>query len=89
MWGWLYTFIDLLFNALSLAIIIRVLLSWFRLNPYHPLVSFFHQITEPILAPLRRVIPPIGVLDITPLVALVLLEVVHRLLINVLISLFG
>ncbi len=78
--NWLYSFIDLLFYALNLAILIRVILSWLNVNPYHPLVSLVYQITDPILLPLRRIIPPLGMIDVTPIVAMILLSLVQRLL---------
>jgi YggT family protein len=77
---WLLQFIDLLFTALIFAIIARALLSWFNLAPGNPLVRMLNDVTEPILAPLRRVIPTIGMIDITPLVAILLLEFVQRIL---------
>ncbi|HZR98057.1 MAG TPA: YggT family protein [Chloroflexota bacterium] len=77
---WLRQFIDLLFTALIFAIIARALLSWFNLGPGNPLVRVLNDVTEPILAPLRRVIPTIGMIDITPLVAILLLEFVQRIL---------
>lgn len=76
------SFIEILFNVLSVAILLRVLLSWFNVNPFHPVVAFLDQITEPILGPLRRVIPPIGMIDATPIVALVLLQVVEMILLS-------
>jgi len=76
--SWLYSFIDLLFHALNLAILIRVITSWLNVNPYHPLVSFIYQITDPILVPLRRIIPPLGMIDSTPIIALILLSVVQQ-----------
>jgi YggT family protein len=63
--GFLRTFVDLLFQILILAIIARALLSWFPVrpgNPFYALAVILHQITEPILAPLRRVIPMIGMI---------------------------
>ncbi len=76
-------FIRILFDLLSVAILLRVTLSWFNVNPFHPVVAFLDQITEPILRPLRRVIPPVGMIDITPIVALLLLQVVEALLLSV------
>lgn len=75
---WLFTFIDILFKVLYLAILIRVILSWVSVNPYNPLVSLIYQITDPIIEPLRRIIPPIGMIDITPLVAMLLLSLAER-----------
>ncbi len=72
----------MLFTILQLAIIARALLSWLPMNRYdNPLVGLLEQVTEPILAPLRRYIPPLGgTLDITPVVALILLQVVQTIL---------
>jgi YggT family protein len=81
--NWLYSFIDLLFYALNLAILIRVILSWLRVNPYNPFVSFIYQVTDPILEPLRRIIPPLGMIDISPIVAMLLLSVVQQVLLTV------
>ncbi|MFB0536049.1 MAG: YggT family protein [Anaerolineae bacterium] len=77
---WLYTFVNILFTLLELAILARVLLSWFRVDPYHPAVTFLYQITEPILRPLRNVIPPLGMIDISPIVALILLDIVRQII---------
>lgn len=75
MLGWLITFVHLLFQVLTWAIILRALLSWFNLPPTHPLIVLLYDVTEPILAPLRRVIPRIGMIDISPVVAIVLMNV--------------
>lgn len=81
------TFIDLLFTVLSLAIIARALISWLPMDRYHPVIQILDQITEPILGPLRRVIPPIGgMMDITPIVALILLQIVQTIIHNVLVN---
>jgi YggT family protein len=77
---WLSRFIDILFQVLFLAIVGRALLSWFPVrpgNPFYPLAVILHQITEPILGPLRRIIPTIGMIDISPLVALFLLQFIQ------------
>jgi YggT family protein len=76
-------FIDLVFTLLNLAILARVLLSWIRVSPYHPAVELLYRITEPILAPLRRIIPPIGMVDISPIVAMLLLQIIQQVLVAV------
>jgi YggT family protein len=81
---WFRSFIELLFQVLIFAIIARALLSWFNLGPSHPLVRILYDLTEPILAPLRRVIPPIAMIDITPIVAIILLQVAQQLLVQML-----
>lgn len=55
-------------------IIIAALLSW--VNPYSPLGSLFETLSRPLLAPVRRFLPPVGGIDLSPLVALLLLQVV-------------
>lgn len=87
--GFLRTFVDLLFQILILAIIARALLSWFPVrpgNPFYALAVILHQITEPILAPLRRIIPMIGMIDISPLVAILLLGFLQRVIDGALVS---
>ncbi len=81
--------IRLLFDILSLAILARVLLSWVRVDPYHPAVRLLYQITEPILAPLRNLIPPLGMFDISPIVALILLQFIEQLLLSIIFGSFG
>jgi YggT family protein len=80
----LYRLIDTLFYLVDLALLLRVLFSWIHPDPYNPFVRLIHQITEPILAPLRRAIPPIGGLDITPMVALLILDFARRILLTLL-----
>ncbi|MDY6892622.1 MAG: YggT family protein [Chloroflexota bacterium] len=73
-------------QMLAFAIFLRVILSWFvmgsrsafLINTYQVL----HQLTEPILSPLRRIIPNIGMFDITPIVAFILLQVIGDLIIR-------
>jgi YggT family protein len=67
-----------------MAIVVRALLSWFNLPPTNPLVNLLFDITEPILAPLRRVVPRIGMIDITPIVAILLMNFLSRMLQEVL-----
>jgi YggT family protein len=69
-------------QILTAAIFFRAILSWFSMDPRNPLVSLLDQITEPILAPLRRVVPRLGMIDITPLVAIILLQVIARAIIQ-------
>lgn len=75
--------VDVFFTLLSLAILARVLLSWVRVSPYHPAVGFLYRITEPILAPLRRAIPPIGMIDISPVIAIFLLQIIQKVLVAI------
>ena len=69
---------------LTAAIFIRVLLSWFPIDPHNPLVTVLYEITEPILEPLRRVIPRMGMFDLSPLVALLLIQLLGNVAVNAL-----
>lgn len=60
------------------AIFFRAILSWVNPNPYSPLTRALDQITEPILGPLRRIIPRIGMIDITPMIAIFILIAIQR-----------
>jgi YggT family protein len=78
-----FMIVYLLNTALSLltyAIIIRVVLSWVQPNPNNPLVRLLYKVTDPVMGPLERIIPPLGGLDITPIIAVVLIQLVQRLL---------
>ena len=73
-------FVDLLFTVLWLAIFVRVLLSWFPQAGNNAFGAIIWQLTEPILAPIRRVLPRVGMFDFTPMVALFLLWLLRELL---------
>lgn len=77
-------FVYVLFQILTFAVFARVLLSWFPINPENPFVVILNEVTDPILRPLRRVVPSLGMLDLTPIVALVLLQVIQNLLLQAL-----
>lgn len=63
-------------QLLSMAIFGRAILSWFPMGYNNPIIKFLVNITEPVLAPLRRVIPRIGMIDITPMIAIILLQAI-------------
>jgi YggT family protein len=71
--SFLIVFLGLLLKVLWFALLIRVILSWFPVDPSNPIVRVLWEITEPILAPLRRVIPRIGMFDLSPLAAFLLI----------------
>lgn len=67
---------------LAFAIFARAILSWFPIDKNGPIFQMLNSITDPILEPLRRVIPPIGMIDITPMVAMLLLFFIASALLN-------
>jgi YggT family protein len=80
------SFVRILFFILQFAIIVRALMSWFNPSPDNPIVRIVYEITEPVLAPLRRIVPRIGMMDTTPIVAILLMQVIESVLVQ---TLFG
>ena len=75
------TFIGILAQILWIALLARVILSWFNIgasSPFYPIVKVAHQITEPILAPIRRMLPRMGAFDFSPIVAFILITLVRN-----------
>ncbi len=76
--------LDIALSLYMWIIIIRALLSWVNPDPYNPIVRFLYGITEPVLYRLRRVIPPIGGIDLSPMVAILAIIFLKQFLIPVL-----
>jgi YggT family protein len=79
-------FINALAQLLVLLVIVSVILSYF-MDPYHPVRRAVDSVVEPLLSPIRRVVPLIGMLDFSPLILIILIQVVSNLIIRFLISL--
>ncbi|MDB5766938.1 MAG: hypothetical protein JWQ61_1752 [Collimonas fungivorans] len=77
-------FFQWVFYGLIALLIIEAIFSW--VNPNAPLAPFVRALNEPLLRPLRRIIPLIGNIDLSPLAALILLRVVHQLVIYLIMS---
>ncbi len=75
-----FSLIRILCEVLTIAIIIRSVLSWFSPRPTNILSVILYRITEPVLAPLRRIIPRAGMIDFSPLVVIILLQLIASLL---------
>jgi YggT family protein len=71
-----------IFDLYSFVILAAVVLSWVRLPPDNPLVRVTSALTEPLLAPIRRVLPDVGGFDLSPLVLLLALRLVRSLLLG-------
>ena len=69
-----------LLTVLWIAIFARAIVSWFPISQDGPIVRALDAITEPVLEPLRRVVPRVGLFDITPMVAILLIIVIQGLL---------
>ncbi len=86
MTNFLETFIMMLLQVLSFAILIRVLLSWVDPMGGMRITQILHEITEPILGPIRSIMPSMPMFDISPIIAMLLLQALGRL---VLVALHG
>lgn len=87
---------DFLFRVIGIAfwvygalIIVRVILSWVRHNPYNPGIRFIYEVTDPYLRFFRRLIPPIGMVDFSPIVALFVLDLLQRIVFWLLMRVVG
>ena len=67
-------------------VILSVILSYF-MDPYHPVRRGLNSVVEPMLAPIRRLIPPVGMIDFSPLILIVLIQVIKQIIISLLIQL--
>lgn len=75
---YLISFLDILLQILSLAIFVRILLSWFPIDRNNPIIKVLFDVTEPVLAPFRRVIPRIGMFDLSPLAAMLVIQFLQQ-----------
>ena len=80
MLSYIVTFLEMLLNVLSIAILVRVLLTWFPVDPSNPIIRILYDVTEPILAPIRKVIPRIGMFDLSPIAAMLLIQFISSAL---------
>ncbi|MGE5552732.1 MAG: YggT family protein [Betaproteobacteria bacterium] len=79
--------VNAVFYLMNLAIFLRVILSWLpALDPRHPAARLLDDLTEPILAPIRRIMPQTGPIDFSPFVAMLLLGLMQRVLVSVLLG---
>lgn len=73
--------INTISQALIWLVIISVILSYF-LDPYHPIRRGVDNIVEPLLAPIRRIVPSVGMFDFSPFILIILIQVISNLLIQ-------
>ena len=78
--------INILSQVIILLVIVKVILSYF-MDPYHPIRRTVDGLVEPMLAPIRSVVPLIGMFDFSPLILIILVQVLSNVLIRLLITL--
>lgn len=74
----------LLLRVYELILLVRVLMSWFQPDPYNPIVRLLYNLTEPVLKPIRDMLPRTGMMDLSPLVAFLLLFALRSIIIRLL-----
>ena len=83
--GFIIYFIVTLGRLYMFVLLARVVVSFIQVDPYHPAIQFLYRITEPVLQPIRQILPPAGGLDFSPFVAMLLVQ----LLTSIIASTFG
>ncbi len=77
--------VGLVFTLLWIVVLADVIVSWV-LDPFHPVRRFLDSIVQPMLVPIRRIIPPVSGMDLSPWVLLIVLNIARRLVVGVLAS---
>jgi YggT family protein len=83
----LASLINLLFTLYTFLIIARVFMTWINISPYHPAAQWLYRLTEPLLAPIRQMLPQTGMVDWSPMVAMFLLIILRQIVFMLLSSL--
>jgi len=78
--------LKVLLDVYSIVIIARAFLSFFAYDSYSPLMQFLMTVTEPVLAPIRRLMPAGGAFDFSPIIALILIQAVEALVLSALLG---
>ncbi|MCC6187659.1 MAG: YggT family protein [Anaerolineales bacterium] len=77
--AYLMTLVNMVVGALTILLIANALISFAPLEPWHPVRRFLNQLAEPILRPFRNILPPAGNLDLSPMVAIIAIQILGQL----------
>jgi YggT family protein len=83
---WILSLINWIIELITILVIMQVILSYF-MSPFHPVRQFIDRIVEPMLRPIRRLLPQTGMIDFSPLVLIILLQVINWVLKSIFLSL--
>jgi YggT family protein len=72
--------VNLVVQIYFVAILVNIIVSWVAPGSYNPLVLLLHQLTEPVMAPFRKLLPPLGGLDLSPIIVFLLIKVIQILI---------
>lgn len=84
--GIVLQFIDIALQLYVFVIFARVIISWLRVDPYNPIVRAIYELTEPVLGPIRNMMPRGMMLDFSPMIVIVLIFVIRRILQSLVVS---
>ncbi len=84
--GFIANVINFIVLIISLLVIAKILMSYF-VAPYQPVRLFIDRVVNPLLRPIQRIIPPIGGLDISPIILLIIVQLLGRIIISILATL--
>ncbi|HTP11230.1 MAG TPA: YggT family protein [Anaerolineae bacterium] len=76
--------VQLLFDLYIIVLLARVLLTWVQVDPRNPIVNLIHQLTEPLLAPIRNLLPQGGGLDFSPMLAFFVVLIAEQIVLSLL-----
>jgi len=85
--AYLTNIINIIVQVITLLVIIKVFLSYF-MSPYHPLRLNLDRVVDPMLRPIRSIIPPLGMLDLSPIVLIVIVQILGRVFNSILVTVF-
>jgi len=74
--------LEFVINIYMYIIIARAIISWVNPDPYNPIVRFLYQVTEPVLSRVRRLLPNMGGLDLSPLIVLLVIFFLQKFVVN-------
>jgi YggT family protein len=80
--AWARFLVSTLFTVLMIALFVRVIASWFGISPYRPWMRLAIALTDWFLEPIRRILPPVGMIDFSPLVAWLVLSLVRSFMLS-------
>lgn len=85
-----YHFVEYLFQLTYGLLMVRILLSWIPHDRYHPLVEFLYKITDPLLEPFRRLMPPSAMgIDFSPIIAFIVLRLLQNIVLSLIAGMLG
>ncbi len=77
--------INIFVQLITILVIVKIFLSYF-MAPYHPVRMYIDRIVDPMLRPIQRIVPSLGMLDFSPLVLIIIVQLLGRIIINILLT---